>query len=131
MQCPWGLRGRNIVELSDVYICISPRKEAEWEEGPAQRRAYATKRAQLSAAETSRQLAGTSSGQKGGYGWSFLTWGSSILLNKLQFRMKRTHVCFKASLMRLCTLASSQQHKNQRRLDYVTITEIITLNHSI
>lgn len=97
MQCPWGLRGRNIVELSDVYVCVTPRTEADWEEGPAQHRAYATKRAQLSAAEASMQLTGSSSGQKGGYGWSFLTWGGSVLLNKLQFRMKRTHICFKAS----------------------------------
>ena len=97
MQCPWGLRGRNVIELSDVYICISPRTEEDWEEGPAGRRAYATKQAQLSAAEASRQLTGTSAGSKGGYGWSFLTWGGSILLNKLQFRVKSTHICFKVN----------------------------------
>ncbi|KAL0051145.1 hypothetical protein WJX82_002690 [Trebouxia sp. C0006] len=95
VRCPWGFRGRNVIELSDVFICVSPRPEADWEEGPAKRRAYATKRAQLSAAEASRQLTGASSGQKSGYGWSFLTWSGSILLNKLQFRMKRTHICFK------------------------------------
>ena len=99
VQCPWGFRGRNVIELSDVFICVSPRPEADWEEGPAKRRAYATKRAQLSAAEASRQLTGASSGQKSGYGWSFLTWSGSILLNKLQFRMKRTHICFKVSLL--------------------------------
>ncbi|DBA81627.1 TPA: hypothetical protein ACH3X1_007382 [Trebouxia sp. C0004] len=97
VRCPWGFRGRNVIELSDVFICVSPRPECDWEEGPAKRRAYATKRAQLSAAEASRQLTGASSGQKSGYGWSFLTWSGSILLNKLQFRMKRTHICFKAA----------------------------------
>ncbi|KAA6426735.1 MAG: vacuolar sorting-associated 13F-like [Trebouxia sp. A1-2] len=95
VRCPWGFRGRNVIELSDVFVCVSPRPEADWEEAPAKRRAYATKRVQLSAAEASRQLTGASSGQKSGYGWSFLTWSGSILLNKLQFRMKRTHICFK------------------------------------
>ena len=94
LQCPWGFRGRNVGELSDVHITVSPRPEADWEEGPALRRAYAAKKAQLSAAESSRQLTGAGK-ISGGYGWSILAWAGRVLLNKLQFRMRCTHICFK------------------------------------
>ena len=83
-----------MVELSDVHITVSPRPEADWEEGPALRRAYAAKKAQLSAAESSRQLTGAGK-NSGGYGWSILAWAGRVLLNKLQFRMRRIHICFK------------------------------------
>lgn len=105
LQCPWGFRGRNVVELSDVCITVAPRPEADWEEGPALHRAYAAKKAQLSAAESFRQMSGAGATPKGsgGYGWSILAWAGRVLLNKLQFRMRRTHICFKVSTSSLLT----------------------------
>ena len=56
MQVPWrALRSRPVViELADVQVCAAPREEADWEEGPARRRALAAKQAQLAAAELER-----------------------------------------------------------------------------
>ena len=56
LQVPWrALRSRPVViELADVQVCAAPREEADWEEGPARRRALAAKQAQLAAAELER-----------------------------------------------------------------------------
>lgn len=43
-----------VVELSDVALCVSPREESDWEEGPALRRLQAAKQAQLAAAELAK-----------------------------------------------------------------------------
>ena len=89
-----------MVELSDVYFCASPWTEAQWEEGPAQRRRHAANVAQLGSAEVqkaSRSLSGTSTSQKGGFGWSLLSWIGSILLNKLQLSVQQVHICIKVS----------------------------------
>lgn len=90
-----------MVELSDVYFCATPWKEAQWEEGPAQKRRQAANMAQLGSAEVqkaSRSLSGTSTAQKGGFGWSLLSWIGSILLNKLQLSVRQVHVCLKVTL---------------------------------
>lgn len=102
VQCPWGFRGRIVVELSDVYFCATPWTEAQWEEGPAQKRRQAANMAHLGSAavqKTSRSLSASNTAQKGGFGWSLLSWIGSILLNKLQLSVRQVHVCLKVSLL--------------------------------
>ena len=55
-QVPWhAIRGRLLsISLSEVYLCAAPRSEADWEEGPAEKRAHAAKRALLAAVEMER-----------------------------------------------------------------------------
>ena len=87
-----------MVEISDVYVCATPRTEAQWEEGPAQKRRLAANLAQLGSADmqkASKSLSGSSTSQKGGFGWSLLSWIGSILLNKLQLSIQEVHVCLK------------------------------------
>ncbi len=45
LQVPWrALQSRPVVvEMSDVWLCASPRKEEEWEEDMASQRAQAAK----------------------------------------------------------------------------------------
>jgi hypothetical protein len=60
-----------VVELSDVVLCVSPRDESDWEEGPALRRAQAAKQAQLAAAELAKlgsRVAATGSGSSSSRG---------------------------------------------------------------
>ena len=90
-----------MVEISDVYVCATPRTEAQWEEGPAQRRRLAANLAQLGSADmqkASKSLSGSSTSQKGGFGWSLLSWVGSILLNKLQLSVQEVHVCLKVHI---------------------------------
>ena len=98
-----------MVEVSDVYVCACPWTEAQWEEGPAQKRRHAANMAQLDSAEVqkaSKSLSSSSSSQKGGFGWSLLSWIGSILLNKLQLSVQRVHICLKAS-RNFCLVARS------------------------
>lgn len=100
------------MELSDVVLCVTPRQESDWEEGPALRRAQAAKQAQLAAAELAKlgsrvAATGSSNGSKaaqqaattaggGGAGWAWLIadYVLSFLLNRLQVAVKNTHVYF-------------------------------------
>lgn len=112
-----------VVELSDVVLCVAPREESDWEEGPALRRAQAAKQAQLAAAELAKlgsrvaatgssgqgpQQAGTaaataaagtagnSSSSGGGttWGWMIADYVVSFLLSRLKFAVKNVHVYF-------------------------------------
>jgi hypothetical protein len=107
-----------VVELSDVVLCVAPREESDWEEGPALRRAQAAKQAQLAAAELAKlgsrvAATGSSSGGTGGkavqqaaaaataaagsgtsWGWMIADYVLSFLLNRLQFSVKNVHVYF-------------------------------------
>lgn len=125
MQIPWGRwrGGPLVVELSDVVLCVAPREESDWEEGPALRRAQAAKQAQLAAAELaklgSRVAATGSSSSSGGakpaatapaaagagggtsWGWVIADYVLSFLLNRLQFAVKNIHVYFQVSSAQL------------------------------
>lgn len=115
MQIPWGRwrGGPLVVELSDVVLCVAPREESDWEEGPALRRAQAAKQAQLAAAELAKlgsrvAATGSSSGAKPAaaaatsaaagsgtsWGWMIADYVLSFLLNRLQFAVKNIHVYF-------------------------------------
>lgn len=101
-----------MVELSDVSLCVTPREDSDWEEGPALRRAQAAKQAQLAAAELAKlgsrvAATGSSNGSKagqqaattaggGGTGWAWLIadYVLSFLLNRLKVAVKNTHVYF-------------------------------------
>lgn len=106
-----------MVELSDVVLCVAPREESDWEEGPALRRAQAAKQAQLAAAELAKlgsRVAATGSsgrasqatatataagaaaagGSSSSWGWMIADYVLSFLLNKLQFAVKNIHVYF-------------------------------------
>lgn len=104
------------MELSDVVLCVAPREESDWEEGPALRRAQAAKQAQLAAAELAKlgsRVAATGSssrasqatattaagaaaagGSSSSWGWMIADYVLSFLLNKLQFAVKNIHVYF-------------------------------------
>lgn len=116
MQIPWGRwhGGPLVVELSDVVLCVAPREESDWEEGPALRRAQAAKQAQLAAAELAKlgsrvAATGSSTGAKPAAATSTAagsgtSWGLAIadyvlsfLLNRLQFAVKNIHVYFQVS----------------------------------
>ena len=88
-----------MVEFSDVYICGSPRSEADWEEGPAKQRAQAAKEAQLIAAELEKATQPTDktqgSGDSRSYGWSLVTHLGTLLLRGLQLSIHNLHICFK------------------------------------
>jgi hypothetical protein len=119
MQIPWGRwrGGPLVVELSDVVLCVAPREESDWEEGPALRRAQAAKQAQLAAAELAKlgsRVAGTgssadrapqptaaaaaaaaaSAGSGTSWAWAIADYVLSFLLNRLQFSVKHVHVYF-------------------------------------
>lgn len=72
LQVSWhALRGRLLsISLADVYLCASPRSEADWEEGPAGERARKAKRALLAAVEMERlsKPAGTAAVDRGSNG---------------------------------------------------------------
>lgn len=125
MQIPWGRwrGGPLVVELSDVVLCVAPREESDWEEGPALRRAQAAKQAQLAAAELAKlgsRVAATGSSSGGGakpgatapaaagagggtsWGWVIADYVLSFLLNRLQFAVKNIHVYFQVSCSRSC-----------------------------
>lgn len=114
-----------MVELSDVVLCVAPREESDWEEGPALRRAQAAKQAQLAAAELAKlgsRVAATgststssrgpqtapapaASGGGSGSSSSGASWALTIadyvlsfLLNRLQFAVKNVHVYFQVCL---------------------------------
>lgn len=127
MQIPWGRwrGGPLVVELSDVVLCVAPREESDWEEGPALRRAQAAKQAQLAAAELAKlgsRVAATGSSSGGGsakpaaaapaaaaagagsgtsWGWVIADYVLSFLLNRLQFAVKNIHVYFQVSSAQL------------------------------
>jgi predicted Rossmann-fold nucleotide-binding protein len=101
------------VELSDVVLCVAPREESDWEEGPALRRAQAAKQAQLAAAELAKlgsrvAATGSTSGAKPAaaaaasaaagsgtsWGWMIADYVLSFLLNRLQFAVRNVHVYF-------------------------------------
>lgn len=90
------------MEMSDVWLCASPRQEEEWEESLAGQRAQASKQAELAARDLmrlsrpgSKGVAGAANLPEGSSsGWPFLSHLSAMLLNRLQMTITNVHVCF-------------------------------------
>ena len=90
------------MEMSDVWLCASPRQEEEWEETLAGQRAQASKQAELAARDLMRLSRPGSKGAAGAAnlpegsssGWPFLSHLSAMLLNRLQMTITNVHVCF-------------------------------------
>lgn len=103
-----------VVEMSDVWLCASPRNEEEWEEDLAGQRAQASKQAELAARDLmrlsrpgSKGATGTSGASEGsGFAWSFLSHLSSMLLNRLQMTISNVHISFQVT----CLLAVNLIH---------------------
>ena len=101
---PWrALQSQPVLmEMSDVWLCASPRQEEEWEETSAGQRAQASKQAELAARDLmrlsrpgSKGVAGAANPPEGSSsGWPFLSHLSAMLLNRLQMKVTNVHICF-------------------------------------
>lgn len=87
-----------VVELQGVWLLATPRDEADWEEGPARKRAKAARDSEIAAAEVGKLSRGPADKEhKAGFGWSFLSHLGVVLLNRLQFSVKDVHFSFRES----------------------------------
>lgn len=115
LQVPWhALRSAPVViELSDVHLCLGLLDESDLAAGPAAERAWAAKQAELAVAELEAAAAasggvpgmagpggsnpaasgdgGKAEGSKGML-WSFLQHMVTMLVNKLQLRVRNVHI---------------------------------------
>ena len=105
---PWrALRSRPVlVHLDGVSLTVGAREEADWEEGPAAKRASAAKLAQLAAFEL-QQMSSSVGGdlsQTGNRksGWPLLSYLSSFLRNKLELSVSNVNLSFRVSQPSRC-----------------------------
>ncbi|GAQ80498.1 Vacuolar protein sorting-associated protein [Klebsormidium nitens] len=91
LQVPWKRLGWDpiIVALEDVVVTSGPREDAEWEAGPAEKRALAAKKAKLAAAEI-RKLSERVSEDKSGQ--SFMSYLSAKIIDNVQVAVKNIHI---------------------------------------
>lgn len=107
MQVPWRALGSQpvVVELTDVWLVAGPWEEAEWEEGPAARRGRLAKEARLVAADLARRAGAGSEREQRGAARSFLSHLATLLLNRLQLRVRGVHLSFQVRPTPVATAA--------------------------
>lgn len=131
---PWhALRSAPVViELEEVHLCLGLLDGADLEPGPAGERAWAAKQAQLAlaelqAAQEGGSNGGSSSGSSGNGGgdagegrkgmlWSFLQHLVTMLVNRLQLRVRNVHVSLQVGAVAgpPCGAGAAQCHAAER-----------------
>eukprot|EP00850_Spirogloea_muscicola_P014797 SM000108S14241 [mRNA] locus=s108:273586:291541:- [translate_table: standard] len=91
LQVPWKKLGWEplVVSMENVTICAGPRKEAEWEAGPSEKRAREAKRAKLAAAELVKLSRRVSEDRSG---LSYISYLSAKIIDNVQISVSNIHL---------------------------------------
>ncbi|KAH6771059.1 hypothetical protein C2S52_015862 [Perilla frutescens var. hirtella] len=93
IKIPWKKLGWDpiIIILEEVYICVSQRDEKEWSMDAVKRREYASKKAQLAAAELAKLSRRVCDNQTGK---SFISYITAKILDSIQVSIRNVHVLY-------------------------------------
>ncbi|XP_042063835.1 uncharacterized protein LOC121807630 isoform X1 [Salvia splendens] len=93
IKIPWKKLGWDpiIIILEDVYICLSQRDDKEWAMDAIKRREYASKKAQLAAAELAKLSRRVCDNQTGK---SFISHITAKILDSIQVSIRNVHVLY-------------------------------------
>ncbi|KAL3830664.1 hypothetical protein ACJIZ3_019466 [Penstemon smallii] len=97
IKIPWKKLGWDpiIIILEDVYICVCQRDDKEWCMDAVERREFASKKAQLAAAELaklSRRVCDNHTGK------SFISYITAKILDSIQLSIRNVHVLYQDSV---------------------------------
>lgn len=97
IKIPWKKLGWDpvIIILEDVYICVGQREDKDWCMDAVERREFASKKAQLAAAELdklSRRVCDNQTGK------SFSSYITAKILDSIQLSVRNVHVLYRDSL---------------------------------
>ncbi|KAG8380914.1 hypothetical protein BUALT_Bualt06G0066200 [Buddleja alternifolia] len=97
IKIPWKKLGWDpiIIILEDVYICVCKRDEKEWSMDAVERREFASKKAQLAAAELAKLSRRVCDNQTGK---SFISYITAKILDSIQISIRNVHVLYCDSL---------------------------------
>ncbi|GFQ03174.1 putative vacuolar protein sorting-associated protein 13b [Phtheirospermum japonicum] len=97
IKIPWKKLGWDpvIIILEDVYICVSQRDDKEWCTDAIERREYASKKAQLAAAELAKLSRRVCDNQTGK---SFISYITAKILDSIQVSVRNVHVLYRDTL---------------------------------
>ncbi|XP_012848280.1 PREDICTED: putative vacuolar protein sorting-associated protein 13B [Erythranthe guttata] len=97
IKIPWKKLGWDpiIIILEEVYICVSQRDDTEWCMDAVERREYASKKAQLAAAELAKLSRRVCDNQTGK---SFISYITAKILDSIQVSIRNVHVLYRDTL---------------------------------
>ncbi|XP_073129939.1 intermembrane lipid transfer protein VPS13 isoform X2 [Henckelia pumila] len=97
IKIPWKKLGWDpvIIILEDIYICVSQREDKDWCMDAVERREFASKKAQLAAAELAKLSRRVCDNQTGK---SFSSYITAKILDSIQLSIRNVHVLYRDSL---------------------------------
>ncbi|XP_073032093.1 intermembrane lipid transfer protein VPS13 isoform X2 [Primulina eburnea] len=97
IKIPWKKLGWDpvIIILEDIYICVSQREDKDWCMDAVERREFASKKAQLAAAELAKLSRRVCDNQTGK---SFNSYITAKILDSIQLSIRNVHVLYRDSL---------------------------------